>query len=336
MRIFQDDPEEQLPSPHPSVLATTTTTTATAAHGGPGAGRRNVTGSGAGGASLHTTPSSGSLKSPTTTAFHPRPSLSLSATSGTLVNGSDNDPHNNEDEDNTLILPAFGLGIGRAISEPSHSPRHPPASPAIFPDYMLFVGCILHDVGVAAQYDAIPERFEVVGADVAVRIIRNHLSASSSSSSCSLVSSFPSSPNQPTFPANGHAPIPNRIQNTTYLAAQAVQSQQIKDLWLALSLHTSPGIAERIGGVVRAIRLAVRADFGSYPLPPAEMFGGDLGALNVVKWGLPRLEIEKELGDAVVRQALVERRKAPASSWPGDLVRARDEDPDWEGVNRGF
>ncbi|KAM7198238.1 hypothetical protein V8F20_006265 [Naviculisporaceae sp. PSN 640] len=180
---------------------------------------------------------------------------------------------------------------------PSPSPKQPPSPPA-FPDYILFVGCILHDIGVATQYDSIPERFEVVGADVAARILRNHLSSPS----------------------------------------QAVQSEQIKDLWLALSLHTSPGIAERIGGVVRAIRLAVRADFGSYPLPPPEMFGngGDSGALNVMKWGLPRLEIEKELGDAVVRQALLERRKAPASSWPGDLMRARDEDPDWEGVNKGF
>ena len=88
--------------------------------------------------------------------------------------------------------------------------------------------------------------------------------------------------------------------------------------------------------MVRAIRLAVRADFGSYPLPPAESFAGDLGVLNVVKWGLPRLEIEKELGDAVVRQALRERRKAPAASWPGDLVRAWDVDPGWEGVNKGF
>ncbi|KAM7186002.1 hypothetical protein V8F33_012065 [Rhypophila sp. PSN 637] len=227
MRIFQDDPEENLPSPHPTIF----------------------------------------------TAPLPR------------------------------LEPGKRSGLG--ISEPPASPRRPPPSSIPpFPEHILFVGCILHDIGTAPQYDSIPERFEVVGADVAV----------------------------PT--------------NTTILTHQALQSQQIKDLWLALSLHTSPGIAERMGGVVRVIRLAVRADFGSYPVPDlnfkAEVLGGELGAgtgnglVNVIKWGLPRLEIEKELGDAVVRQALGDRRKAPAASWPGDLVRAWEEDPDAEGVNKGF
>jgi hypothetical protein len=51
---------------------------------------------------------------------------------------------------------------------------------------------------------------------------------------------------------------------------------------------------------------------------------------------LPRLDIEKELGDAVVRQALDRPEKAPPASWPGDLVRATKEDPEWEGVNKAF
>ena len=56
---------------------------------------------------------------------------------------------------------------------------------------------------------------------------------------------------------------------------------------------------------------------------------------------LPRLEIEKVLGDEVVRQA-VERKgeergaKAPAASWAGVLLRSHLEDPGWQGVNKAF
>ncbi|KAK5656964.1 hypothetical protein OQA88_3487 [Cercophora sp. LCS_1] len=158
------------------------------------------------------------------------------------------------------------------------------------PPHVLFVACILHDVGTAAAHDAIPERFEVVSADVAARVLRNH----------------------------------------------GVAEASVKDAWLAMSLHTSPGIAERLGGMVRALRLAVRADFGSYPAPPGEILIGGDETMGVIKWKLPRLEIEKELGDAVTRQALADPAKAPGGSWPGDLLRSKKENPGWEGVNKGF
>ena len=63
---------------------------------------------------------------------------------------------------------------------------------------------------------------------------------------------------------------------------------------------------------------------------------GGADTMDVIRWKLPRLEIEKDLGDAVVRQALEDSQKAPKASWPGDLVRAKRENPDWEGVNKGF
>ncbi|KAK3382239.1 hypothetical protein B0T24DRAFT_516879 [Lasiosphaeria ovina] len=153
--------------------------------------------------------------------------------------------------------------------------------------HVLFVACILHDVGTAAEHDAVPERFEIAGADVAARLLRAH-----------------------------DTPEP-----------------AVREAWLAVSLHTSPGIAERLGGTVRALRLAVRADFGSYPAPPPESLRG--GA-DLVRWKLPRLEIEKDLGNAVVRQALADPQKAPPASWPGDLLRAKRADPGWEGVNGAF
>ena len=63
---------------------------------------------------------------------------------------------------------------------------------------VLFVACILHDVSTAADYDAVPERFEVVAADAAVRVLLAH--------------GFPEA--------------------------------TARDAWLAMALHTSPGIAE--------------------------------------------------------------------------------------------
>ncbi|KAK4443180.1 hypothetical protein QBC34DRAFT_417526 [Podospora aff. communis PSN243] len=158
------------------------------------------------------------------------------------------------------------------------------------PAHVLFVACILHDVGTAQDHDSIPERFEIVSADVAARVLRNH----------------------------------------------GISEALIHDAWLAMSLHTSPGIAERLGGTVRALRVAVRADFGSYPLPPPETLPGGTETMNMVRWKLPRLEIEKDLGDAVVRQAVMDPQKAPGSSWPGDLLRAKRAEPDWEGINKAF
>lgn len=169
-----------------------------------------------------------------------------------------------------------------------------PGSSSMTTSHILFVACILHDAGVGVSHDAVPERFEVVSADLAARVLRAHGDARGTS--------------------------------------EAV----VRDAWLAMALHTSPGIAERLGGTARALRLAVRADFGSYPPPPPDALPGGADTADTIRWKLPRLEIEKDLGDAVVRQALGEPLKAPGGSWPGDLLRAKREDPTWEGVNKGF
>lgn len=158
------------------------------------------------------------------------------------------------------------------------------------PPHVLFVACILHDVGTSQDHDAVPERFEVVGADVAARVLRKH----------------------------------------------GISEAAIRDAWLAMSLHTSPGIAERLGGTVRALRLAVRADFGSYPVPAPDTLPGGAETMNMIRWKLPRLEIEKDLGDAVVRQAMMDPLKAPGASWPGDLLKAKRAEPAWDGMNKAF
>lgn len=114
------------------------------------------------------------------------------------------------------------------------------------------------------------------------------------------------------------------------------QSSQRK-VWEAIALHTSPGIAERMGPLTRTVRMAVKADFGN------EIYRSllDEGLLESTEVLLPRGKIEKVLGDCIAGQA--ERRegeerkaKAPAVSWPWNLLRCRLEEPGWKGVNKGF
>jgi hypothetical protein len=151
----------------------------------------------------------------------------------------------------------------------------PPTAP-----HLLFVACILHDIGIADAYKADPERFEVAGANVAADLLRRH----------------------------------------------GADDDEAREAWLAIAMHTSPQVAEGAGGLIKALRLGVRADFGTY----TDLEFGEFEGL------LPRLGVEKELGDAVVEQAVALSSKAPGGSWPRDLVRAEEAEPEWEGVNRAF
>lgn len=167
-----------------------------------------------------------------------------------------------------LLLPAPADGLAAPSAEP----------------HVLFVACILHDIGIADGPASEPERFEVAGANLAAQLLRRH-------------------------GADGTA---------------------AREAWLAVAMHTSPHVAEGAGGLVTGLRLGVRADFGTYAgLGPGAL--GEAGARL-----LPRLGVEKDLGDAVVRQAVALPSKAPGGSWPGDLVRAKEAEPEWEGVNKAF
>lgn len=80
--------------------------------------------------------------------------------------------------------------------------------------------------------------------------------------------------------------------------------------------------------------MGVRADFGILDLQDTQLLDED--GVRELERLLPRLEVEKELGDVVVQQARMTRSKAPGGSWPGDLLRAAEADPEWNGVNKAF
>ncbi|VUC26300.1 unnamed protein product [Clonostachys rosea] len=116
------------------------------------------------------------------------------------------------------------------------------------------------------------------------------------------------------------------------LREHRVSEASIREAWLAMSLHTTPGIAEEISGTTGALRRAIATEFRGVPSP--ESILGEEEQKIIEK--LPRLDIEKVLGDAVVRQALENRVKAPAASWPGQLLISHDNNPGWDGVNKAF
>lgn len=173
-----------------------------------------------------------------------------------------------------LLLPG-----GPAAPPAAVAPAPPPTAP-----HVLFVACILHDIGAADALASEPERFEVAGANAAASLLTRH----------------------------------------------GVDGPAAREAWLAVAVHTSPHVAEGAGGLAAALRLGVRADFGSYAGGLGEDVLGGAGAR------LPRLGVERELGDAVVRQAVGLPSKSPGGSWPRDLVRAKEAEPEWEGVNKAF
>lgn len=135
-----------------------------------------------------------------------------------------------------------------------------------FDEELLYVACVLHDIGASDAYDG-PQRFEVEAADAAAELVRAH----------------------------------------------GRPEQDADQVWQAIALHTSPGIAERRGPVPLLTRIGVRIDFASL-LIPADV-------RTEVELEHPRLGLDDQLGALVAAQALNQPEKARASSWPADLVR---------------
>ncbi|KAF1348529.1 metal dependent phosphohydrolase [Delphinella strobiligena] len=117
-----------------------------------------------------------------------------------------------------------------------------------------------------------------------------------------------------------------------HLHAHNISKEQSHQVWTAIALHTSPEIAERISPLARLVRLGVLIDFKS---SVSDQYGARNYSEEIESY-LPRLDVEKVLGDAVVKQAIKIPEKAPAVSWPNSLLNAHLEDPDYKGVNRAF
>jgi hypothetical protein len=102
-------------------------------------------------------------------------------------------------------------------------------------------------------------------------------------------------------------------------------------IWDAVALHTSPGVAERHEPLTRAVRSGVLTDFGSPVLIERHR-----ALIEEIEQRHPRAGIERVLARAVVDAARRTPDKAPASSWPADLVRGSELGDEPEGDNPCF
>lgn len=90
-------------------------------------------------------------------------------------------------------------------------------------------------------------------------------------------------------------------------------------IWDAVALHTSPGIAERHRPLTRAVRAGVLTDFGDPQRRHVHQ-----GLIAAIETTYPRADVEIVLAEAVVAAAKARPGKAPAASWPADLVRGSE------------
>lgn len=116
------------------------------------------------------------------------------------------------------------------------------------------------------------------------------------------------------------------------LEAVGVSHDDAWDVWIAIALHTSSGIAERITPLAKIIRLAVLYDFWR---PQVDGLLPE-GVREDVEKVLPRESIEKVLGDGVTQQGVEDERRAPRNSWSGCLLAEYKRNPGYEGVNPAF
>jgi HD superfamily phosphohydrolase YqeK len=116
------------------------------------------------------------------------------------------------------------------------------------------------------------------------------------------------------------------------LRKQGIKEEDAHQVWIAIAIHTSPTIAERINELSRLVREAVIIDFGR----GLDKLGNQEELKTQYEKNLPRLQIEKVLGDAVVEQAVRKPEKAPPASWPNNLYKAFLAERDWDGINKGF
>ena len=161
---------------------------------------------------------------------------------------------------------------------------------------LLFIACICHDLGASDEHNG-PERFEVEGADAASKLCKTH----------------------------------------------GISSDESHKVWTAIALHTSPGIAERIDAFTRLVRCAVKIDFSA---DTRKAFAADEMCAEMERL-LPRLDVERVLSESVVGQAghthgcpdsmtWHDSKKFPRASWSGVLLRAKMQNPGYDGINPAF
>ena len=102
-----------------------------------------------------------------------------------------------------------------------------------------------------------------------------------------------------------------------FLLQHGVPGREVDQVWEAIALHTSPGIAERRSVLSDLTRRGVGMDFGR----EVEFITDEQGHAIHAAW--PRLAMATSLADVIVSQAQARPEKAPRYSVAAELVRER-------------
>jgi len=107
-----------------------------------------------------------------------------------------------------------------------------------------------------------------------------------------------------------------------FLVGHGRSAADADEVWQAIALHTSSGIAERRGTLCLLVREGVALDFGG---PMGNTYADALGdaQAGIVHAAYPRLDMIRTLTDAIVAQAAKSPKNAPRYSVPGEFLRER-------------
>ena len=108
-----------------------------------------------------------------------------------------------------------------------------------------------------------------------------------------------------------------------FLIGRGVPSADADQVWQAIALHTSPGIAERCGTLCVLVREGVALDFGG-PLGADHVDAVTGGQADAVHAAYPRLDMIRSLTDAIVTHAAKNPKNAPRYAIPGEFLRERE------------
>ncbi|WP_331743162.1 HD domain-containing protein [Kitasatospora sp. NBC_01300] len=109
----------------------------------------------------------------------------------------------------------------------------------------------------------------------------------------------------------------------SFLIDRGVPATDADQVWQAIALHTSPGIAERRGTLCVLVREGVALDFGG-PLGAGHADAVTDEQADAVHTAYPRLDMIRSLTDAIVAQAAKDPKNAPRYSIPGEFLRERE------------
>ncbi|MGV9296094.1 MULTISPECIES: HD domain-containing protein [Amycolatopsis] len=110
-----------------------------------------------------------------------------------------------------------------------------------------------------------------------------------------------------------------------FLVKQGISVADADEVWQAIALHTTAGIAERRGQLCLLARAGVSVDFGG-PISSEYLAAVTDEQATTIHAAYPRLNMVRSLTDAIVAQAAKNPKNAPVPSVPADFLRERAAD----------